>query len=334
MIGFVVPWWLIGVLALGVVGGVVAILQAITKIAFIIFTIVFIVIGLIVIVKGIGDGSDGYGVFHSIVEVVRGFFIMCTSLLVKYWLEIGEGAKHFNDAKFVLLGTFDKVDSYLAAIFISVILILILFLSMLPNYLRKKKSKFIWPILSLIVMCVLFVGAFKVSFDSEMNNTYDSIDWTSPEYEAVNDISVFRDDIVRDKYIEIGTIKAGTKLFIKKSKVHEEPYDYVEVSDGKRVVYVKTAEVKSLVSYSYYVNSDSKLLEESTKEFFTWDDDISPVRSWPGDKVIKKVKKGEKVKKVEVCLAPEDLGGSHMLVELSDGTRGYIFLENITEIRK
>lgn len=329
---FFVPIGLILVFALCILGGVYSLLQSLSKILFNVCAFIFFVYGIVIVIKGIVKAKNEKGLWYGISETIRGIFVSLACLVVNYFLDIGSGGNSFKNAEYVLLGEFETLDIYVAALLISAILILIVSLPVM--LIRKKFSKILTPILTTCLIIVSSIGIYKIGLTSQFNNYYDKINWNSPEYEVIHDTSIKQEEFVFSP-LKTGVFKRGTQLYTNGSERSFGSTEHYLVTDGKKMGYVLSEDVKSLVTYSYIVNTDADLYGIETQKMTAYNTDGERKEvtiTMPSSNVVAKVKNGTVVTKIGTHA--EKLQVVKIMVRLPDGTEGYIDVEKITENRQ
>ena len=327
---YFVPFVLIIAFALVGVAGAYALLRSLTKIIFWILVVASVVIGITMIITAVKKAVKEKCFFSSVVQIIKGIFICLILTLTKYWFDIGSSLKPFNNSEFILFGTFNKIDEYLISILVSSVLILVCFI---PELLFKRKAIAFNFIFSILVCCVIFIGGFKISLDSEMINAYDLFNWDSPEYIVTERTSIIHEEIFFSP-IKTGTFEKGANLYKSDYKRTYNDIKYVLVSDGEKAGYVCVDNLESLVTYTYIVNKDSNVYAIGYAEGYMWENGERYTISVPvpSNEIIEFVNKGTVVQKIGTHA--EKMKVTHMKVKLSNGKEGYIDFENVTEVRK
>lgn len=328
---FFVPLGLILVFILCIIGGLHSLLESLSKIFFNICSFIFFVYGIIIIIKGIIKAKNERGFLYGVSETVRGLFVSLSTFIIKYFLEIGKGIGSFKNANYTLFGTFETLDIYTATLLITAVIILVV---SLPVILSKRNYKSICPILTVCLIATSITGMYNISISSQFNNNYDKVNWTSPEYEVINDAPIKHEQFLFAP-LQIGEFKKGVKVY---TSGHEQTFDNTKhylVTDGTKMGYVSKEDLQSLVAYTYIVNADSELygIGEQKATTYTKDGERKELTfDTPNSDIIATVKKGTAVTKIGSHA--EDFKVTQYLIQLSDGTKGYIDANNITEIRQ
>ena len=322
-----IPMGLILIIIVFLLAGAYAFIQALTKILFGIVAIFLFFYGIYVLIKGIVMSRREAEIGYGIVEIFRGIFISIVCGWVYYFLEIGQGHVSFENANYILLGRFDTLDIYMVTLFISVILVCIVSVPML--IVKNQKSSII-KYISMVLIMVSYISVYKIGLTSEFNNSSATFNWDSPEYEVIQDTDIKHEEFYENP-IKTGTFKKGTLLYKNKYSLIFNGVEHFEVTDGKKVGYVSSKDLKILVRYTYIVNCDSPVYEVTQKQVDAWDIGTgikhkTTIRV-PG-KVVTTLEKGMIVN----WKGSQSQG--YLLIKLPNGTEGFIERKNIDEIRE
>ncbi len=334
MVIYFVPVGLIVALLLLAIGGFYNLLQNISSIIFGILVAVFVIAGLILIGVSISRLVKKEGLLVFLSEFILGTSVIFLLPVVNHWLYIGQGTKTFKNAEYVLLGSFEKLDDKTAAIFISILLLLIILLPMIITVSKKIKSKIAYPLISLAIVCFVFLSGFNLSLKSEIMNSYDSFDWSLAEYEVTKDTPIIQKKLFDDVPLMTGKFAKGTKLYIEKTNTHfhNTTDNTVLVSDGKRIGRVYIENLRSLVTYGYFINSEAELYSIDYREQYYASIGKTLSLCEPGE-IIEFIEKD-----TEITTIVQDIfiyeKHRYMKVKFSDGTEGCIDIDKITEIRE
>lgn len=328
---FFVPLGLILVFILCILGGIHSLLESLSKILFNICSFIFLLYGIIIIIKGIIKAKNERGFLYGIAETIRGIFVSLSTFIIKYFLEIGKGTSSFKNAEYIFFGNFEILDIYTATLLIAAILILVV---SLPVILSKRNPKIICPILTVCLILLSSIGIYKIGIVSEFNNNYDTINWNSPEYKVIQDTAVKQKEFLFSP-LNTGKFKTGTELYANGHSRNFGDIEYYLVTDGIKMGYVSSENLQSLVTYTYVVNVDSDLYgigEQKATAFTSNGQRKEMTVTMPSTDVIAKEKKGTEVTKIGSHA--EKLQVIKYLIQLPNGTQGYIDVNNITEIRE
>ena len=326
-----IPMSLILLFVFCVLGGIHILLESLSKIFYNVFSVVFVILGLVTIVVGIVKAKKEKGFIYGVVESLRGIFITFALPGVKYFLDLGSGHTAFRNAEYIFLGKFELLDIYTASLLLAVVIIAGV---TLPVILMRKKTGVLCAVMTLSVILAVSSLLYNIGIASEFNNNYDLINWESPEYEVTCDTAIKHDAFFFNP-VKTGKFKEGTQLYAGK---HSSTYRGIEhrlVSDGEKMGYVSIEHMKSLVGYKYVVNADSDLygvrMQTATMVDSNGERKEMSVNA-PDDNIIARVSSGTEVTKIGSHA--EKLKVIQYLIQLPDGTQGYIAVENVTEIRE
>ena len=328
---FYVPVGLILAFVICILGGAYGLLQSLTEILFKIFSGTFFILGIIIVIGGIWKAQEKKRFVYGVAETIRGIFVSFSTFLIEYFLDIGSGTRLFNDAEFTLLGKFETLDNYTATLLITAIIFLIV---SLPTLLAKRKYKLVYPVLTICLVLASCIGIYGIGMNSAFNNSYDAMNWDSPEYEVTETTAIKQQEFIFSP-ITTGQFKAGTKLYTNGGSRSFDDTEYYLVTDGKKVGYVSSESVKSLVTYIYEVNADSELygFEEQDYTYYAFGEKKEATKFVPTDEVVGSVEKGTTVT-IQYTYSVDIFEPLQYLIQLPDGTEGFIDIDKITEIRE
>lgn len=331
-IAFFIPIGLIFVYALVAVAGIHILLENLSSIFFNICNFFFNIYGIFIIVKGIYRAkNENCGFLYGLSETIRGLLVSFSVVLMRYFLELGKGIGKFEEAEYVFFGFFDTLDINIASLLLCAVILLIV---SLPVMLLRKNTKILCPLLTVGLIILFSTGVYQISVISAFNNNYGTINWESPEYEIVRDATIKQKEFLFTS-INSGEFSQGEQVYTSGGVKTINEKEHILVTNGEKMGYVDSEYLKSIVTYSYIVNVDSEIygIERTmltasvpgggTKEI---------VRESPSENAVAHLAKGTEVKKIRTYA--ENFEITMLLVQLSDGTKGYVDIDHITEIRQ
>jgi len=238
----------------------------------------------------------------------------------------------FESAQYHFLGEFKIIDIYLTSSIVTLILVLFVSVPILFYYLIKKKILKILPLfLSVFFVMLSYFLIFDVGLKSEYINTEKTFEWSSPEYEVVNDAYIKHKPIFFEP-IKTGIFEKGTKLYANgESKVYNDVMHY-EVTDGKRVGYVSIEVLEPLVEYEYIINENTKLFDYEEEKVMSYDflektkEEVTLLN--PTYRIVCKVKKNTVVEITRTKVK------EYIMIRLKNGKKGFVKEKYVDEIRK
>lgn len=329
---FFIPLGFILLILLLLIGGAYEIVRTLTQILFSIFVVTFFFIGLYVIVKEVIAAVKEKKPLWGVTEFLRGVFLATIGFYVFEFIYIGCGhvpVEYFHNAKFIIFGTFDKLDFFLVVFLLSVFSVVITTIPILKaRDATNKKLKLTYQMTSVILMFLIYIAIYKIGIESEFLNSSDTFNWDSPEYTVAQDVAVKHD--FGPIAITTGIFKEGTQLYANGRGLTFGGVEYFEVTDGVIVGYVSNEDLESLVTYSYFVNKDSNIygIEKRDETVYSSEGKKIVTLSFPAEEIVATVSQG-----VQVELTGTTSSG-YTLIRLSDGTEGFIENTNLDEIRE
>ena len=324
---FFVPMGVILIFLLVFVGGIFEIIRSFTQILFVSSVFFFLFLGIRIIIKGVSYAIREKKTLWFITETIRGVFTSVISFYIFLLLSIGAGhfdLELFDKVKYVLFGTFNKLDFFLACFLISTAVIIIV---AIPVQLADKeiltKKSIILQLISIFCVFSIFVGFWKIGMKSEFINSKDDFKWDIPEYKTTQTIPLKQDCSIF--MLKTGFIKAGTSLYASNRYNTYRDKKYVEVSDGSRMGYVAEDDVQLIVDYTYFVKSDTNIYGYEEEQMSRGDLSVTFVTHT--EDVISTVTKGTELE------VQHRKDADFVFVKLPDGTLGFIDKKYIQEVR-
>ena len=324
---FFVPIGVILLVLLLFAGGIFQIVKATTQILLMCSIFGFFFLGVRILVKGISFALEEKKPFWAITETIRGIFTAIISLWTFLLFAIGcghIGPELFHKAKFVLFGTFDKLDFFLVCVLISVISVIVVAVPVL--FIDKEasvKQTFIFQSLSVILSVLIMISIYQISMKSEFLNSKDDFIWESPEFIVTQTTPVYHDFSAFKA--KTGQFRTGTELYYSDNTRTYNDKKYFEVSDGKQIGYVAEDDLYLLVIHSYYSNADTCIYGYEEKEVSRGD--LSVTFANHTDDIVAYITKGTEL---EIFTRRD---GHFVFVKLPDGTLGFIDKQFIQEVR-
>ena len=191
----------------------------------------------------------GFGkktILQKIAACLRGLMLATIFIYILLLVDFASYGGNFSKGSYVLIGHFDflQKDMFFTSLFICLILLGVL---IIPVQIRKnvgdKKTGAVLDIFSILLVAAIYIGAFQITMKDYVNNNIGFFNMNNPKYEVMQNVDIRNEDLY---FIKTGNFKVGTKLYGSDFRTEYEGTEYVEVTDGKKMGYVREADLKTL----------------------------------------------------------------------------------------
>lgn len=191
----------------------------------------------------------GFGketILQKIAACLRGLMLATIFIYILLLVDFACYGGNFSKGSYVLIGHFDflQKDMFFTSLFIGFILLGVL---IIPVQIRKnvgdEKTGAVLDIFSILLVAAIYIGAFQITMKDYVNNNIEFFNMNNPKYEVMQNVDIRNDDLY---FIKTGNFKVGTKLYGSDFRTEYEGTEYVEVTDGKKMGYVREAGLKTL----------------------------------------------------------------------------------------
>lgn len=209
---------------------------------FMIGSVIAFFVGAYLFFRGFGKET----ILQKIAACVRGLMLATIFIYTLLLVDLVSYGGNFSKGSYVLIGHFDflQKDIFFTSLFIGLILLGVL---IIPAQIRKnvedEKAGAVLDIFSILLVVVIYIGTFQISMKDYVDNNIEFFNMNNPKYEVMQNVDIRNDDLF---FIKTGNFKAGTKLYGSDRRMENEGTEYVEVTDGKKMGYVREAKLKTL----------------------------------------------------------------------------------------
>ena len=179
---------------------------------------------------------------HKIATCVKGLMIMTIFMYVLLMIDSAAWGDNLSKGSYIVIGHFDFLmkNIFFTSLIVGLVLIEV---ALIPGQIKvladitSKKGEAILNIISIFLVIAIYVATFQITVKdnfAELNN---------PKYEVMQNVDIRNDDLL---FVKTGSFKAGTKLYSYGSSMEYKDTEYVEVTDGKQLGYVRAEALKTL----------------------------------------------------------------------------------------
>ena len=334
--------YLIIIILLVIIGFFYELSSHVTGILLTLAFIVDFICGIAFIIFSIWEARDKEDWLFGLCGVFQGIIISLVFPLVYSLFGIAAGRHgskvYFKDAEFILFGRFEKLDINLASLMVGVVIAIGYFiLRFVTNRMMKYDGllRYAGVIICIISVLLIPLIGLKIALKDAMNNTHDYFTWNGHDGEIIEKTQILNS--FSGVYLPTGTFEAGTLVYTEVFKyvhLNKDHYDtkinddeYLYVTDGKSVGFVKKSDVKNSVTrYTYMLPKGTEVHDFSTSyieykglsEKFIYHDLASSVKMICDTDMY-----------VDII---EDTGNGYFIL-LEDGTEGAVKKSCIVEIK-
>mgnify|MGYP000473604992 CR=1 FL=1 len=122
----------------------------------------------------------------------------------------------------------------------------------------SKKGEAILNIISIFLVIAIYVATFQITVKDNFNNNIGAFaELNNPKYEVMQNVDIRNYDLL---FAKTGSFKAGTKLYSHGSSMEYKDTEYVEVTDGKQLGYVRAEALKTYIKKSKNVHFSQRVI--------------------------------------------------------------------------
>ena len=183
---------------------------------------------------------------HKIATCVKGLMIMTIFMYVLLMIDSAAWGDNLSKGSYIVIGHFD----FLMKNIFFTSLIVLLEVALRPGQrkvladITSKKGEAILNIISIFLVIAIYVATFQITVKDNFNNNMGFFaELNNPKYEVMQNVDIRNDDLL---FVKTGSFKAGTKLYSYGSSMEYKDTEYVEVTDGKQLGYVRAEALKTL----------------------------------------------------------------------------------------
>lgn len=156
---------------------------------------------------------------------------------------------NLSKGSYIVIGHFDFLmkNIFFTSLIVGLVLIEV---ALIPGQIKvladitSKKGEAILNIISIFLVIAIYVATFQITVKDNFNNNIGFFaELNNPKYEVMQNVDIRNDDLL---FVKTGSFKAGTKLYSHGSSMEYKDTEYVEVTDGKQLGYVRAEALKTL----------------------------------------------------------------------------------------
>ena len=186
---------------------------------------------------------------HKIATCVKGLMIMTIFMYVLLMIDSAAWGDNLSKGSYIVIGHFDFLmkNIFFTSLIVGLVLIEV---ALIPGQIKvladitSKKGEAILNIISIFLVIAIYVATFQITVKDNFNNNMGFFaELNNPKYEVMQNVDIRNDDLL---FVKTGSFKAGTKLYSYGSSMEYKDTEYVEVTDGKQLGYVRAEALKTL----------------------------------------------------------------------------------------
>jgi len=180
---------------------------------------------------------------HKIATCVKGLMIMTIFMYVLLMIDSAAWGDNLSKGSYIVIGHFDFLmkNIFFTSLIVGLVLIEV---ALIPGQIKvladitSKKGEAIFLVIA------IYVATFQITVKDNFNNNMGFFaELNNPKYEVMQNVDIRNDDLL---FVKTGSFKAGTKLYSYGSSMEYKDTEYVEVTDGKQLGYVRAEALKTL----------------------------------------------------------------------------------------
>ena len=193
--------------------------------------------------------GGGYIFFSGFTTCVKGLMIMTIFMYVLLMIDSAAWGDNLSKGSYIVIGHFDFLmkNIFFTSLIVGLVLIEV---ALIPGQIKvladitSKKGEAILNIISIFLVIAIYVATFQITVKDNFNNNIGFFaELNNPKYEVMQNVDIRNDDLL---FVKTGSFKAGTKLYSHGSSMEYKDTEYVEVTDGKQLGYVRAEALKTL----------------------------------------------------------------------------------------
>ena len=186
---------------------------------------------------------------HKIATCVKGLMIMTIFMYVLLMIDSAAWGDNLSKGSYIVIEHFDFLmkNIFFTSLIVGLVLIEV---ALIPGQIKvladitSKKGEAILNIISIFLVIAIYVATFQITVKDNFNNNMGFFaELNNPKYEVMQNVDIRNDDLL---FVKTGSFKAGTKLYSYGSSMEYKDTEYVEVTDGKQLGYVRAEALKTL----------------------------------------------------------------------------------------
>ena len=186
---------------------------------------------------------------HKIATCVKGLMIMTIFMYVSLMIDSAAWGDNLSKGSYIVIGHFDFLmkNIFFTSLIVGLVLIEV---ALIPGQIKvladitSKKGEAILNIISIFLVIAIYVATFQITVKDNFNNNIGFFaELNNPKYEVMQNVDIRNDELL---FVKTGSFKAGTKLYSHGSSMEYKDTEYVEVTDGKQLGYVRAEALKTL----------------------------------------------------------------------------------------
>lgn len=186
---------------------------------------------------------------HKIATCVNGLMIMTIFIYVLFMIDSAAWGDNLSKGSYIVIEHFDFLmkNIFFTSLIVGLVLIEV---ALIPGQIKvladitSKKGEAILNIISIFLVIAIYVATFQITVKDNFNNNIGAFaELNNPKYEVMQKVDIRNYDLL---FAKTGSFKAGTKLYSHGSSMEYKDTEYVEVTDGKQLGYVRAEALKTL----------------------------------------------------------------------------------------
>ena len=186
---------------------------------------------------------------HKIATCVKGLMIMTIFMYVLLMIDSAAWGDNLSKGSYIVIEHFDFLmkNIFFTSLIVGLVLIEV---ALIPGQIKvladitSKKGEAILNIISIFLVIAIYVATFQITVKDNFNNNIGFFaELNNPKYEVMQNVDIRNDDLL---FVKTGSFKVGTKLYSHGSSMEYKDTEYVEVTDGKQLGYVRAEALKTL----------------------------------------------------------------------------------------
>lgn len=194
-------------------------------------------------------GLTKKGILQKISSCLKSLMIMTIFLYITLLIEAAAPSDDLSRGSLIVISHFKflQKDIFVTGLIISIVLLGLVILPveiMKGTVVREQKNSMLLACISIVLVIAAYVIPFQIAIKDTFNNNIDRFDMQTFKYETLKTVDIRNEDLY---YIKTGSFKSGTKLYGRDYGTEERNgVEYTEVTDGKKLGYVPTEDLKTL----------------------------------------------------------------------------------------
>ena len=188
-------------------------------------------------------------IFLAILGIGLGYTIISNIGPILFMIDSAAWGDNLSKGSYIVIEHFDFLmkNIFFTSLIVGLVLIEV---ALIPGQIKvladitSKKGEAILNIISIFLVIAIYVATFQITVKDNFNNNIGFFaELNNPKYEVMQNVDIRNDDLL---FVKTGSFKAGTKLYSHGSSMEYKDTEYVEVTDGKQLGYVRAEALKTL----------------------------------------------------------------------------------------